>query len=63
MEYFLCISFIGTLVLLAAHAVDYAVDASRRPAAPVLLVMPDEDWPIGEASVPHELVKKYNRAA
>jgi hypothetical protein len=31
MEYFLCVSFIGTLVLLAAHAVDYALDVMRRP--------------------------------
>jgi hypothetical protein len=32
MEYFLCVSFIGTLVLLGAHVVDYAFDTLRQPA-------------------------------
>jgi hypothetical protein len=44
MEYFLCVSFIGTLVLLAVLVVDYALDARRRPVAAVRVAMPDESW-------------------
>jgi hypothetical protein len=43
MEYFLCVSFIGTLVLLTVLVVDYALDARRRPVAAASVAMPDED--------------------
>jgi hypothetical protein len=63
MEYFLCVSFIGTLALLTAHTVDYALDALRRPLAATFVAMPDEDGPIGDVLVPVQAVEEYERAA
>jgi hypothetical protein len=63
MEDILCVSFIGTLLLLAAHAVDYALDAMRRPAAVARVAMPDDDGPIDDGVVPVVALEEYERAA
>lgn len=63
MEYFLCVSFIGTFVLLAVHAVDFAFDFNRWPGAAVRAAMPDEDGPIGDVVVLVQPMEEYDRAA
>jgi hypothetical protein len=62
MDCLLCVSFIGTLTLLVAHTVDYALDVMRRPAV-LRMSMTDEDGPIVDAGMPHELARQYERVA
>lgn len=61
MEYFIVASFIGILLLLVAHMVDYAVDALRRFTAGAS--MPDEYEPIGKRGPPVQEVHEYDQAA
>jgi hypothetical protein len=49
MQSFVLVSFVGTLMLLATHVADYAVEIMRRPVGAMRVSMPDHEAPIDEA--------------
>ena len=63
MQLFLLVSFIGTLVLLAVHVIDHALDSTLRPMRALNLGMPDEDIPPGREPAPFDTLTQYDRAA
>jgi hypothetical protein len=61
MQSFVLVSFVGTLVLLATHVADYAVEIMRWPAGAMRVSTPDHEAPIDE--MPLEMAQQYDRAA
>jgi hypothetical protein len=58
MELFAVISFIGTLVLLAVHVLDYALESQRRPMS--VLHMPSDEFPTDGAPLPFDTLSQYD---
>jgi len=61
MELFAVISFMGTLVLLAVHVLDYALESQRRPMS--ALHTPDDEFPTDGAPLPFDHLSRYDQAA
>ena len=62
MELFVLLSFIGTVVLLSTHVLDYASECLRRPAA-ARRAMPDTEVPSGDEPAPWQIAGQYDCAA
>ncbi len=63
MELFIFVSGVGTLVLLAAHLFDYALESALRPKSGQHVPTPEKEIPTGDVSVPLDPVVRYDRAA
>ena len=64
MELFMFVSGIGTLVLLATHIVDYALDATHQRPEALQGAVRYEAARIGDdVPVSWEVVEEYDRAA
>ena len=61
MEFFVFASFIGTLILLSTHVVDYAAETLRRP--PALRPQSAGEALAVKAIIRSELADEYDRAA
>ena len=63
MELILFVSGIGTMVLLAMHMIDYALEATRRPLEALRGAVRNVQTAIGDDSVLLEVGEQYDRAA
>ena len=63
MELFVLLSFVGTIVLLTAQAVDYAVESVRRSVGAARIAMPDEEVPTEDVPAPWKMAEQYDQAA
>ncbi len=63
MDLFILISFIGTMVLMTVHALDYVAESMLRPEKVPRARMPDEEARSGDSPVPFDIATHYEQAA
>ena len=63
MELFMSVSGIGTLILLATHMIDFALEATRRSVGAPRGAVRNEEAAIGDVPVSREVAEQYDRAA